>query len=176
MEGQIESVLFKCNHTDVNQSIIYCCCKNFKSIEPHLLGEINIWIRVHGVARENSKKIRSMTTLVMPHIFESWQLCQNMLRGWRMSYSEKFEFLWANFRWSPPPSKLEGPHKVILGDFPFFMEQATSGALRATSHTRLRACDYYTSSTFIGGKDRASPSSLDIILEGPTEYVNAKWM
>ena len=28
-------------------------------------------------------------------------------------------------RWSPTPSKLEGPHEVILGDIPFFMKQAT---------------------------------------------------
>ena len=32
--------------------------------------------------------------------------------------------------------------------------------LRATSHTRLRACDHYTSSTLIGGKGGAGPSSL----------------
>ena len=28
-------------------------------------------------------------------------------------------------RWSPSPSKLEGPHEVILGDIPIFMEEAT---------------------------------------------------
>ena len=48
--------------------------------------------------------------------------------------------------------------------------------LRATSHTRPRACDHYTSSTFIGGKGKAGPSSLHTTLEGPTEYVNARWM
>jgi hypothetical protein len=48
--------------------------------------------------------------------------------------------------------------------------------LRATSHTRLRARDHYTSSTLIGGKGGASPSLLHITLEGPTEYVNARWM
>ena len=32
--------------------------------------------------------------------------------------------------------------------------------LRATSHTRLRARDHYTSSTLIGGKGGATPSSL----------------
>jgi hypothetical protein len=47
----------------------------------------------------------------------------------------------------------------------------------ATSHTRLRARDHYTSSTLIGGKDGAGPSSLlHTTLEGPTEYVNARWM
>jgi hypothetical protein len=45
--------------------------------------------------------------------------------------------------------------------------------LRATSHTRLRALDHYTSSTLIGGKDGAGPPSLHTMLEGPTEYVNA---
>ena len=39
------------------------------------------------------------------------------------------------------------------------------------SHIRLRARDHYTSSTFIGGKGGASPSSLHTTLEGPTEYV-----
>ena len=35
--------------------------------------------------------------------------------------------------------------------------------LRATSHTRLRAHDHYTSSTLIGGKSGAGPSSLHTI-------------
>jgi hypothetical protein len=48
--------------------------------------------------------------------------------------------------------------------------------LRATSYTRLRACDHYTSSTLIGGKGGAGPSSLHTMLEGPTEYMNARWV
>ena len=48
--------------------------------------------------------------------------------------------------------------------------------LRATSHTRLRARDRYTSSTLIGGKGGAGPSSLHTTLEGPMEYVDARWM
>ena len=49
--------------------------------------------------------------------------------------------------------------------------------VRATSHTRPRARDHYTSSTLIGGKGGAGPSSLlHTTLEGPTEYVNARWM
>jgi hypothetical protein len=44
--------------------------------------------------------------------------------------------------------------------------------LRATSHTRLRARDHYTSSTLIGGKGGAGPSSLHTTLEGPTEYIS----
>ena len=46
--------------------------------------------------------------------------------------------------------------------------------LRTTSHTRLSARDQYTSSTLIGGKGGAGPSSLHTKLEGPTEYVNRK--
>ena len=42
--------------------------------------------------------------------------------------------------------------------------------LRATSHTRLRSRDQYTSGTLIGGKGGASPSLLHTTLEGPTEY------
>ena len=49
--------------------------------------------------------------------------------------------------------------------------------LRATSHARLlRAHDHHTSSTLICGKGGAGPSSLHTKLEGPTEYVNARWM
>ena len=48
--------------------------------------------------------------------------------------------------------------------------------VRATSHTRLRARDHYTSITLIGGKGGASPSSLHTPLEGRMEYVNARWM
>jgi hypothetical protein len=49
--------------------------------------------------------------------------------------------------------------------------------LRATSHTRLRARDHYTSHTLIGGKGGAGPSSLHTMLEGPTEYANyGRWM
>ena len=48
--------------------------------------------------------------------------------------------------------------------------------LRATSHTRLRARDHYTSSTLIGGRGGAGPSSLHTTLEGPPEYVNARWI
>jgi len=47
--------------------------------------------------------------------------------------------------------------------------------VRATSHTRLRARDHYTSSTLIDGKGGAGPSSLvHTTLEGPPEYVNAR--
>jgi hypothetical protein len=45
---------------------------------------------------------------------------------------------------------------------------------KAASHTRLRAHDHCTSSTLIGGKGRAGPSSLHTTLEGPTKYVNGK--
>ena len=41
---------------------------------------------------------------------------------------------------------------------------------------RMRARDHYTSSTLIIGKDGAGPSSLHTTLEGPTEYMNARWM
>ena len=50
------------------------------------------------------------------------------------------------------------------------------GILRATSHMRLGACDHYTLSTLVGGKGGAGPSLLHITLEGPMEYVNARWM
>ena len=49
--------------------------------------------------------------------------------------------------------------------------------IRTTSHMRLRAHDHYTSSTLIGGKGGAGPSSLlHTTFEGLVEYVNARWM
>ena len=45
------------------------------------------------------------------------------------------------------------------------------------THERLRARDHYASSTLIGGEGGAGPSSLlHATLEGPTEFVNARWM
>jgi hypothetical protein len=41
---------------------------------------------------------------------------------------------------------------------------------------RVRAHDHYPSRTLIGGKGIANPSSPHTTLEGPTEYVNARWM
>ena len=64
---------------------------------------------------------------------------------------------------------------LVIGSFVMSMSIYHVGLL-ATSHTRLRARDYYTSSTLIGGKGRAGPSLLHTTLEGPTEYVNAIWM
>ena len=41
---------------------------------------------------------------------------------------------------------------------------------------RLRAHDQSTSSTLIGGKGGSGPSLLHTTLEGPIEYMNARWM
>ena len=59
---------------------------------------------------------------------------------------------------------------------PSLSHQRTLIEVKATSHTRLSARDQYTSSTLIGGKGGAGPSSLHTTLEGPPEYVNARWM
>ena len=56
------------------------------------------------------------------------------------------------------------------------LKNHNGGMVRATSHTRPIARDHCTSSTLIGGKGGAGPSSLHTTLEGPTEYVNARWM
>ena len=57
-----------------------------------------------------------------------------------------------------------------------FRSMSSSHKTRATSHTRLRAHDHFTSSTLMGGKGGAGSSSLHTTLEGPTEHVNARWM
>jgi hypothetical protein len=56
------------------------------------------------------------------------------------------------------------------------MTSVECSQFRATSHKRLRAHVYYTSSTLIGRKSRSNPSLLHTLLEGPTKYVNARWM
>ena len=68
-------------------------------------------------------------------------------------------------------------HKKQMGSPDhYFISRATryvDRQLRATSHTRLRACYHYTLSTLIGGKGGAAPSSPHIgTLEGPTEYIS----
>jgi hypothetical protein len=75
--------------------------------------------------------------------------------------------------WSLEDTFLLGSHKSMVTAL---IGSCVEVALRATSHTRLRARDHYTSSTLIGGKGRAGPSSLHIVLEGPMEYVNARRM
>jgi hypothetical protein len=40
----------------------------------------------------------------------------------------------------------------------------------------MRARDHYISNTLIGGKGKAGSSTLHTTLEGPLEYVNARWM
>jgi hypothetical protein len=72
------------------------------------------------------------------------------------------------------PNGQQGPGRLVV--FFFFFGFLVSHPLhlrllRATSHTRLRACDHFTSSTLVGGKGRADPSSLHTTLEGPTEWV-----
>ena len=82
---------------------------------------------------------------------------------------------------------LESEVLRFAGNKPFQMPSAAASVddddddcfgyiIRATSHTRLRALDHYTSSTLIGGKGGAGPRLLHTTLEGPTEYVNARWM
>ena len=65
---------------------------------------------------------------------------------------------------------------IVTGCWGWTCQLAHPAWVRATSHTRPRAHDHYTSSTLIGGKGGASPSSLHIALEGPTEHVTARWM
>jgi hypothetical protein len=71
-------------------------------------------------------------------------------------------------------------HLQLLKGFDFFFFSSfhffclTQWIKGHFTHTRLRARDQYTSSTAIGGKCGAGPSSFHTTLEGPTEYVNCK--
>ena len=70
--------------------------------------------------------------------------------------------------------------RITILNFPTFLEVSDQfSTLRATSHSRMRAYesyDHYTSITLIDGNGGASPSLLYTTLEGPTKYVNARWM
>ena len=48
--------------------------------------------------------------------------------------------------------------------------------VRIASHKKLRACEHCTSIILIGEKGGAGSSLLDTTLEGPMEYMNARWM
>jgi hypothetical protein len=56
------------------------------------------------------------------------------------------------------PTTLAGP--LGCPDSKFHERGERAASLRATSHARLRARDHCTSSTLIGGKGGAGPSSL----------------
>ena len=62
---------------------------------------------------------------------------------------------------------------IVIGQknhkMPETIEIPKSYLNEATSHTRLRARDLYTSSTLISGKGGAGSSSLHTTLEGPME-------
>ena len=73
---------------------------------------------------------------------------------------------------SGPGSILDGLVRALYCD----VSDLASAICMATSHTRLRARDYYTSTTLIGGKGGAGSSSLHNTREGRTKYVNARWM
>ena len=80
---------------------------------------------------------------------------------------------------SRPPCNLIAPGvrdsiQTVLVSIMFL---AVNCEVRATSHTRLTARDCCTSSSLVGGKGGAGPSSLlRTMLEGPTKYVSARWM
>ena len=69
--------------------------------------------------------------------------------------------------WTKCTHKLKDVDSVVILSIKYNMFMH----IRATSHTRLRGCDHCTSSTLIGGKGGAGPSSLHTTLEGPTKYV-----
>ena len=69
----------------------------------------------------------------------------------------------------PKSSQINDSPTAVMGIYPPVPSILLKLPLRATSHTRLRARDHYISSTLIGGKGGAGPSSLHTTLEGPME-------
>ena len=70
----------------------------------------------------------------------------------------------------------EGVSEEFSCAFALVAEDHFLGDLGPIHTQELRARDHCTSSTLIGGKSRAGPRSLHTMLEGPLEYVNARWM
>ena len=98
--------------------------------------------------------------------WDSSLFIMNEIFKWAQKWWENGLRLWLGF----------ANHLVFVACFIFWEKVAKHNHLRITSHTRPSARDHYTSSTLIGGKGRAGPSSLHTTLKGPTEYVNARWM
>ena len=66
--------------------------------------------------------------------------------------------------------------QIMLGLHSVLVTVHEQFVIRAT-HTRDRELVTITLQALsLGGKGGAGPSSLHIMLEGPTEYVNARWM
>jgi hypothetical protein len=98
-----------------------------------------------------------------------WQLIGTEAESsWLQSKPIRSQCVWSLLK-SPRHKKVAMGKRSMWG-------KCNMSAIRATSHMRLRAHDHYTSSTLLGGKGRAGPSSLHTTLEGTTEYVNARWM
>ena len=66
------------------------------------------------------------------------------------------------------PTLTDEDFRMALGAPPGTSQAIPDSSLRATSHTTLGARDRYTSSTLIGGKGGAGPSSFHTALEGQT--------
>ena len=95
----------------------------------HLLGQIRIWIGPSYRAQlEKFLKIFISWPFWSCHKF--WKVGNFVITCYvedKWATPTKFGVLGflSKFRWSPSPLKLEGSHGVILGEFSFFMEQAT---------------------------------------------------
>jgi hypothetical protein len=89
---------------------------------------------------------------------------------WLDDVSQFLDQIWTPTRFLEALAIMREPKSKLL------WKNQEKRELRATLHMRLRARDHYTSSTLIGGKGGAGPSSLHTMLEAPTEYVNARWI
>ena len=113
------------------------------------------------------KHLTLLLVLTMP--YACWVLC-------RWDYIEDFEwclhFQFGVVFWRVVVREVyfEGPNRIWRALKTSILN------IVANSHTRLRAHDHCTLSTLIGEKGGAGPSSLDTMLQGPLEYVNARWM
>ena len=64
---------------------------------------------------------------------------------------------------------LEASWGTAFGHFSFGLSQFHGHGRWLVCEVALRACNHYTSSTLIGGKGGAGPSSFHTTVEGPTE-------
>jgi hypothetical protein len=107
-----------------------------------------------------------LLVLTTPHTcwFLWWVDCIEDFK-WRLH----FQFGVAFWRVVLREVYFEGPNRIWRALKTWTLPRRILG-IRATSHTRLRAHDRYTSSTLIGGKGKAGPSVLHTTPKGPMEY------
>ena len=135
---------------------MYSLCEELKAIGPHFfrsawhMNMVFMWWATWGNYEFFvSWPFWSSTSIVCQNMF-MWITNELLPNNWG--------FFGSRFRWSPLPSKLEGPHEVILGEFPLFMLQVT--------YVLPNAYDQVVHNRHLVLRGKKPASKLGIICEG----------